>query len=201
MQQKVTEEGKKEQDTFMGYCQTSGGDLAQSINDATERTELLTMAGAISEKAMEAVLDTMSEFSSVAGGEGDPDVCGKDASTALSTDEKFRLESEQGCETRALQSARTASQKMARPELDLLALALSGKAAGFEEVLALIDEMMSNPKQEQEDDDTKKEYFTVSLCILDCIDCCRFDCILDCIDCCPKRNRKVILSDWFAKLL
>merc|ERR1719220_1209014 len=46
----------------------------------------------------------------------------------------------------------------ARPELDLIALAISGKKIGFEKVLGLIDEMVANLKKEQIDDANKKEY-------------------------------------------
>merc|ERR1740123_1075939 len=46
----------------------------------------------------------------------------------------------------------------ARPELDLIALAISGKKIGFEKVLGLIDEMVANLKKEQIDDENKKEY-------------------------------------------
>merc|ERR1719220_2942481 len=46
----------------------------------------------------------------------------------------------------------------ARPELDLIALAIRGKKIGFEKVLGLIDEMVANLKKEQIDDANKKEY-------------------------------------------
>jgi len=46
----------------------------------------------------------------------------------------------------------------ARPELDLIALALRGKKIGFEKVISMIDEMVANLQKEQEDDDSKKEY-------------------------------------------
>jgi len=46
----------------------------------------------------------------------------------------------------------------ARPELDLIALAISGKKIGFEKVLTMIDEMVANLKKEQIDDANKKEY-------------------------------------------
>merc|ERR1712156_253719 len=46
----------------------------------------------------------------------------------------------------------------ARPELDLIALAISGKKIGFEKVIKLIDEMVANLKREQIDDSNKKEY-------------------------------------------
>ena len=45
-----------------------------------------------------------------------------------------------------------------RPELDLIALALSGKKIGFGKVIKMIDEMVVNLKKEQVDDDSKKEY-------------------------------------------
>jgi chromosome segregation ATPase len=44
------------------------------------------------------------------------------------------------------------------PRLDLVMLAIQGKTAGFEKVIALIDEMMANLKTEQTDDDNKLEY-------------------------------------------
>jgi uncharacterized coiled-coil protein SlyX len=45
-----------------------------------------------------------------------------------------------------------------RPELDLIALALHGKQAGFEKVIGMIDEMVANLKKEQADDDSKIAY-------------------------------------------
>merc|ERR1719254_251624 len=58
----------------------------------------------------------------------------------------------------ALRIIRAASAHARRPELDLIALALSGKTEGFKKVLAMIDEMVANLKKEQEEDDSKKEY-------------------------------------------
>merc|ERR1719436_1766134 len=46
----------------------------------------------------------------------------------------------------------------ARPELDLIALAISGKKVGFQKVIKMIEEMVANLKKEQIDDDNKKEY-------------------------------------------
>merc|ERR1712204_50689 len=46
----------------------------------------------------------------------------------------------------------------ARPELDLIAMAIRGKKVGFEKVIGLIDEMVANLKKEQIDDQNKKEY-------------------------------------------
>jgi len=46
----------------------------------------------------------------------------------------------------------------ARPQLDLIALALRGKKIGFAKVISMIDEMVANLKKEQLDDDAKKEY-------------------------------------------
>eukprot|EP00928_Gymnodinium_smaydae_P069136 TRINITY_DN5252_c0_g3_i1.p1 TRINITY_DN5252_c0_g3~~TRINITY_DN5252_c0_g3_i1.p1 ORF type:complete len:726 (-),score=305.27 TRINITY_DN5252_c0_g3_i1:62-2239(-) len=45
-----------------------------------------------------------------------------------------------------------------RPRLDLIAMALRGKKAGFEKVIKMVDEMVATLKQEQVDDDHKKEY-------------------------------------------
>merc|ERR1719217_1526590 len=42
--------------------------------------------------------------------------------------------------------------------LDLIAVALTGKKAGFEKVIKLIDDMVVTLKKEQDDDDSKKEY-------------------------------------------
>jgi chromosome segregation ATPase len=55
----------------------------------------------------------------------------------------------------------------ARPELDLIALALSGKKIGFEKVIAMIDEMVANLKTEQLDDENKKEYCDKQLDLAD----------------------------------
>merc|ERR1719510_2161129 len=46
----------------------------------------------------------------------------------------------------------------ARPELDLIALAISGKKVGFQKVIKMIDEMVANLQREQIDDENKKEY-------------------------------------------
>merc|ERR1719410_2682688 len=60
----------------------------------------------------------------------------------------------------ALLLAKTGKAKNlpARPELDLIAMAIRGKKVGFEKVIGLIDEMVANLKKEQIDDDNKKEY-------------------------------------------
>jgi len=54
--------------------------------------------------------------------------------------------------------ANNAKTLPARPELDLVALAIRGKKVGFEKVIGLIDEMVANLKKEQVDDDNKKAY-------------------------------------------
>jgi len=54
--------------------------------------------------------------------------------------------------------ARNLRHAPARPELDLIALAISGKKVGFEKVITMIDEMVANLKKEQIDDANKKEY-------------------------------------------
>merc|ERR1719190_147395 len=62
---------------------------------------------------------------------------------------------------RALAALRQAQQQAGsadRAQLDLLALAMHGKAAGFEKVITLIDSMVETLKKEQLDDDHKKEY-------------------------------------------
>jgi len=58
----------------------------------------------------------------------------------------------------ALKAAAKHQHLPARPEIDLIALALSGKKIGFEKVIKMIDDMVTNLKQEQVDDDSKKEY-------------------------------------------
>jgi len=58
----------------------------------------------------------------------------------------------------ALQKIHAATNRLNRPELDLLALALHGKKVGFEKILVMIDEMVGNLKAEQTGDDGKKEY-------------------------------------------
>jgi len=49
------------------------------------------------------------------------------------------------------------------PSLDLVMLALQGRAQGFEKVIKLIDEMMVNLKAEQAGDDEKKKYCETEL--------------------------------------
>eukprot|EP00416_Gambierdiscus_australes_P039124 CAMPEP_0171103040 /NCGR_PEP_ID=MMETSP0766_2-20121228/58694_1 /TAXON_ID=439317 /ORGANISM="Gambierdiscus australes, Strain CAWD 149" /LENGTH=722 /DNA_ID=CAMNT_0011563435 /DNA_START=51 /DNA_END=2219 /DNA_ORIENTATION=- len=56
----------------------------------------------------------------------------------------------------ALNSVRRGAKP--QPELDLIALALTGKKIGFDKVISMIDEMVANLKKEQTDDDSKKEY-------------------------------------------
>lgn len=68
--------------------------------------------------------------------------------------------SEHGAKARALAVLRTLKGK---PELDFIEMALKGKAMGFEKVVAMIDKMVANLKQEQTDDDGKKEYCETQL--------------------------------------
>jgi len=56
---------------------------------------------------------------------------------------------------RALAAIRKAPRSV---HLDFIALAIQGKAVGFEKVIAMIDEMAATLKTEQADDDNKKEY-------------------------------------------
>merc|ERR1719162_815437 len=58
---------------------------------------------------------------------------------------------------RALKMLRTAGR---RPEMDFIALAISGKKIGFEKVITMIDEMVVTLKKEQQDDNHKKDYCT-----------------------------------------
>merc|ERR1719471_1153492 len=71
-------------------------------------------------------------------------------------------ESAQSLRKRALSALREAVnsrvQLGAQPQLDLIALALSGKSQGFEKVIGMIDEMVANLKKEQTADEAKKEY-------------------------------------------
>jgi hypothetical protein len=71
-------------------------------------------------------------------------------------------ESTQSLRKRALLAIKEAAKKgsslRAQPQLDLIALALNGKTAGFEKVIKMIDEMVANLKQEQSDDEAKKDY-------------------------------------------
>merc|ERR1712039_950112 len=66
--------------------------------------------------------------------------------------------------SKALEAVRSAVQSNRggslprRPELDFIALALSGKQMGFEKVIGMIDELAANLKKEQKDDDNKKQY-------------------------------------------
>jgi hypothetical protein len=55
------------------------------------------------------------------------------------------------------------SSLKSRPELNFLALALSGKKVGFEKVIKMIDEMVATLKEEQKEDDRKKEYCTAQI--------------------------------------
>merc|ERR1719316_2025003 len=57
----------------------------------------------------------------------------------------------------AIRKAQQAS-KSVRPQLDFIAMAISGKKIGFEKVIKMIDDMVATLKKEQKDDDEKKEY-------------------------------------------
>jgi len=50
-----------------------------------------------------------------------------------------------------------------KPGLDLISLALQGRAVGFEKVIKMVDDMIAMLKTEQTDDDNKKEYCAISL--------------------------------------
>jgi len=71
-------------------------------------------------------------------------------------------ESAQSLRKRALLAVKGAVNNRAllgaQPQLDLIAMALSGKSRGFEKVIGMIDEMVANLKKEQADDEAKKEY-------------------------------------------
>jgi len=60
--------------------------------------------------------------------------------------------------SRALALLTHGSTSPRKPELDLIALALRGKAIGFEKIVKMIDNMVANLKKEQLGDDAKKEY-------------------------------------------
>jgi septal ring factor EnvC (AmiA/AmiB activator) len=59
---------------------------------------------------------------------------------------------------RARARAALAASPHRSPQIDFVQLYLSGKKAGFEKVIALIDEMVALLKKEQIEDDNKKEY-------------------------------------------
>jgi len=59
---------------------------------------------------------------------------------------------------KALRYLHAAAKKSKRPEIDLIAMALNGKAVGFDKIIKMIDEMVANLKKEQVGDDSKKEY-------------------------------------------
>merc|ERR1719311_1904920 len=67
---------------------------------------------------------------------------------------------------RALSSIRSLARSVgvqSRPQLDFIALALSGKKIGFGKIIKMIDNMIANLHQEQADDDGKMEYCTAQL--------------------------------------
>merc|ERR1719238_2654127 len=69
--------------------------------------------------------------------------------------------------SRALSIIRAARDSKHHPQLDLIALALSGKKVSFDGVIKMIDDMVALLKQEQVDDDSKKEYCNVQFDSLD----------------------------------
>jgi hypothetical protein len=57
-----------------------------------------------------------------------------------------------------LQAVMKRTSGIGRTHLDLISLALRGKAIGFEKVISMIDEMIGTLKDEQRDDDHKRDY-------------------------------------------
>merc|ERR1719356_2340243 len=55
------------------------------------------------------------------------------------------------------------SSKLARPQLDLIALALHGKTSEFGKVIKMVETMVSELAKEQKSDDAKKEYCAAEL--------------------------------------
>merc|ERR1712183_732426 len=77
----------------------------------------------------------------------------------------LQLSSSQASKSRALSIIRDARGH--HPQLDLIALALSGKKVSFDGVIKMIDDMVALLKQEQVDDDSKKEYCNIQFDSLD----------------------------------
>jgi len=59
---------------------------------------------------------------------------------------------------RALAAIRVVQKDAHNPDLDFIAMAIEGKKVGFEKVIKMIDDMVSNLKKEQTQDDVKKGY-------------------------------------------
>lgn len=59
---------------------------------------------------------------------------------------------------RALAAIRKVQKDSRNPDLDFIALAIQGKKIGFTKVIKMIDNMVSNLKNEQVQDDVKKDY-------------------------------------------
>ena len=55
------------------------------------------------------------------------------------------------------------SEGSKRPQLDFIALALSGKKMGFGKIIKIIDDIIANLKEEQADDDGNMEFCTAQL--------------------------------------
>merc|ERR1719183_1322611 len=70
-------------------------------------------------------------------------------------------------EVRRRALAKILALRSARPQLDLIALALNGKKIGFGEIIRMIDEMVATLKKEQVDDDDKMEYCKSQLDLTD----------------------------------
>jgi len=71
----------------------------------------------------------------------------------------MQLASKNNERKRALSTIHAAREKSShRPQFDFIALAIRGKAAGFEKVVKMIDGMLSTLNEEQRTDDNKKEY-------------------------------------------
>jgi len=64
--------------------------------------------------------------------------------------------SSQAMRSRALSLIKEVNDR--RPALDFIALALHGKKIGFGQVIKMIDDLVTELKKEQQDDDNKKEY-------------------------------------------
>jgi len=68
------------------------------------------------------------------------------------------LQVSSGVTKRALAAIADVRRTSKSPQLDFIALALTGKKIGFEKVIKMIDEMIATLGNEQNDDDHKKEY-------------------------------------------
>jgi len=86
------------------------------------------------------------------------------SASAASAASFLQVKAKTNSKAKALRFVRSAHQHgHARPQLDLIALAIQGKQVGFDKVIQMVEDMTQNLMKEQKDDEKKKEYCEAEL--------------------------------------